>query len=186
MRSTLLLAFALLLQACDCGFHPVEDCSRGQSCDAGTPDAGDSCHGCVSGTVGWGYTGGLVRWSDSSSLSACRTYLHRRDIYSPMGTQSCQADLQTCPGFDVARIATLLADPVITAALSNHTLYGTDTRPVDGSVFEVTFGPGTFDIGSCDSTECRPAQVKELQTLLEALDQNQLSVEPCKSNIHNP
>jgi hypothetical protein len=174
----------VLLPGCDCGFHPVADC--GTACDAGTADAGVTCNGCVSGTVGWGFTGGLVARRDSSSLDACRTYVHRRVIYNPMGTQGCQVDLETCPGFDVARVAALLADPVITAALMNHTLYGIDTRPSDGAVFEITTDGGSFDIGGCGMSECRPAQVKELQELLQALDQNQLSIEPCKSNIHSP
>jgi hypothetical protein len=184
----LLSMILLLASGCDCGFHAVADC--GTACDggsdAGVPDAGPPCTGCITGSVGWGYNGGLVVFEDSSSLSACRTYVHHRVIYNPMGMQGCEADLEQCPGVNVARLAALLEDPIVTSALKSHTLFGTDPRPTDGALFEISTDAGTLDVGWCASSQCLPDPVKELQDLLVTLDRNQLSVEPCKSNIHPP
>jgi hypothetical protein len=114
-------------------------------------------------------------------LLPCRRYSRTRTYFFPTdaGTRSCTADVEGCSAAELSR---LLDEPVITSALSAHTLYGMDTRPVDGSVFRVIAKGGYFEIGTC-SPDCRPAPVRQLQDLLEGIDTQQLAREPCKSTL---
>jgi len=83
-----------------------------------------------------------------------------------------------------------MGTPAFNAALTGHTLYGSDPRPVDGQVFRISIGNDFIDVGpNCEDnpTSCpnMPEPVRRLVTLLRDLDSAMLAVEPCKSVFGN-
>ena len=79
-----------------------------------------------------------------------------------------------------------VASPVVQAALAAHTVFGMDTRFLDGQVFRVSLGSDYVDVGTqCDpvSSVCRavPPGVQALVDALEALDAQELSKPECVS-----
>lgn len=178
-------------------------CTSNVTGGAGTGTGGTSvvdvpCTDCLSGTLTWGFTGGFVQYTESSSLSACRSYAHQKTLVVPYGDptpapQVCAADLPGCgagsPG--VHEVEQALAHPDVAAALAGTTpLYGTDPRPCDGGVMSIQIGGMTIEVGGecggddacfASPTPCVPvpAGLRALVNVLEAVDQEELAVATC-------
>ncbi|MGZ3478619.1 MAG: hypothetical protein ACXVCJ_29225, partial [Polyangiales bacterium] len=98
-------------------------------------------------------------------------------------TLACDAKIPTCPGdvpdsdfvTGVADVESALASADVQAALAKApVLYGTDSRPVDGTVFQVLVGTKKIEVGGpCGGASgCTdaPAGVQQLRTVLERID----------------
>jgi hypothetical protein len=100
----------------------------------------------------------------------------------------CTATVPGCPSRTIEQIDRAVRDPTVSSAIASHMLYGDDLRPVDASVFRIGVGNDFIDIGypctagdmSCNEA---PAIVLDLMSVLNALDDAELSVEPCKSTF---
>lgn len=158
------------------------------------------CADCLSTTVSWGPSGGLVQWVDSSSLSACRTYQHvRTPGYGSgpdAGSPSCSVELGGCDAGPVAvhEVEQALAHPDVTAALAGSVpLYGTDPRPCDGSVLHITVGSKSIEVGGDCSAgggclggqSCVPIPpgVSALADVLASVDQEALKQGDCATTF---
>jgi hypothetical protein len=152
-----------------------------------------ACTDCIAQTVGWGANGGLVTYTEDSSLTSCRTYTHTRTPVQPPGSPtSCTLDVGGCDAGPVAihDVEQALAHPDVIAALAGSVpVYGTDPRPCDGTVTAITVGGKTLYVGgdcatgqgcfagaSCVPT---PAGVQALVDVLGSLDQQALKLAPC-------
>lgn len=168
--------------------------------DASTPalDAGDAasqpdvnvpCTDCVTGSLSWGDTGGLVIYFDTSSLASCRTYTRIRHLNSDGGTLSCTTEVGACAAAPVAigDVEHALAHPDVVAAFAKPTtpVYGNDSRPVDGSILEITKDGKSIDVGGDCGTSSAPACVpippgiSALASVLRALDTQELAKPAC-------
>jgi hypothetical protein len=136
----------------------------------------------------WGMNGGLVYYIDTSSLGSCRTYNHMRD-YMTDALPMCTQMLPACPDRTMDRIVAAINDADFTAALKNHTLYGSDPRAYDGQVFRISIGRDYIDVGTpCYDTpnSCTmPSAIAELVTELQALDQIELATDACVAIFGN-
>lgn len=87
----------------------------------------------------------------------------------------------------VSDVLQALQNPDVQAALAQgHVLFGTDPRPVDGTVLEIVARADTsLEVGGpCSggaSCSAIPAGVSALAELLRAIDDEQLQLEPCRS-----
>ena len=109
-----------------------------------------------------------------------RTFTVARDHFVNSPLSQCARELSCSEpvGGGVAEIQQALAHPDVVAALALATkpLYGTDTRPVDGSVFVFerddqrgfTLGTGTV-----------PAGLRALADLLSRLETATIATPPC-------
>lgn len=158
--------------------------------DAGGPDGSSPFDGgCASYstlyTFSWGYNGGLVAYVDTSRLDTPTVYTHSRDqVRNGMGTIMCQTQVAGCPSPLLAEINAGLESTVVMNALRAHTVYGVDSRPVDGSVFRVTVGNDYVDVGGpCggSGTGCIaiPPVVQQLVDALKAVDAQELAKKAC-------
>ena len=211
MSRAIPLIFTLFLAACsssssgetvaDSGTDGTADGSSDGSID-GSPETtldtppSDACTDCIGAQLSWGSNGGLVAYRDSSALAPCKTYTHTRVHYDMDvgGPQSCTTEVAACGATDVVgltQIEAALANPDVVAAFAAApVLYGRDTRPSDGSVFEITYGGRTVSVGlDCDETgPCTaiPAGVKALETVLQNLDVQELSKDACVAVFGHP
>lgn len=173
--------------------------SAGGSLDTGgAPNAGGAqidggpCNACLPNyDLHWGQDGGLVAYVETSRLGPCAAYSHER---TPTVTDPpsliCNATISMCPGSPLAQIIEIMGTAAFTTALTNHTLYGSDPRPVDGQVFRIGIGNDFIDVGpNCESdpTSCptMPEPVARLVKLLRDLDATMLAQEPCKTVFGN-
>ena len=165
----------------------------GESGSDASPDV--ACTDCIDASLTWGNTGGLTAYDDTSALAPCKTYTHTRDHHDvDAGTQSCTTEVAACGATDVVGLTQIegaLAHPDAVAAFAAApVLYGRDTRPVDGSVFQITYGGRTVTVGlDCGSTSpCTPipAGVKALETVLQNLDVQELSKDSCVAVFGHP
>lgn len=146
------------------------------------------CVDCLSEPIRWGYTGGLAEYTETESLTDCRTFTWTRTqaFTSPVGDATCSNELGGCnaPPLSIHHVETALAHPdVIAAFAGSTTLYGTDPRPCDGSVFTITKGETTISLGGdCGTTSgciqgqpCiqPPPGLRELQDVLIAVGEQQ-------------
>lgn len=155
--------------------------------DAGVP----ACSPCIDGSVSWGDVGGLVVYSDRSTLDGCNTY-HRTRTPAGRGTAemlACERSLP-CMGsglHGVSDVLQALQNTDVQAALAQgHVLFGSDPRPVDGTVLDIVARADTaIDVGSpCSgggSCAAIPPGVSALAALLRAIDDDQLHLDPCRS-----
>ena len=151
----------------------------------GAPNA--ACTSCAQETLSWGFTGGRVAHVDRSAITLCRTFTRWR-LDRAVDAGSCSSELGDCgsPGVAIGDVEAALADPDVRAALGapSPPLYGIDERPTDGSVFQITAGTASIEIGS-DCTETAkgcvpiPAGVRALGNLLRALDVQELAAPAC-------
>jgi hypothetical protein len=143
----------------------------------------------LTATLAWGRDGGLVAYVDSSEVTTCRTYGHRRTGFRDRdaGDITCTQDLVACgttadPGGGEINRALADAD-VVAAFAAAPKLFGKDPRAFDGQVFAITYGGKRIDIGTdCGgATDCTPpsAGVKALADLLQRLDTVQLAKGTC-------
>lgn len=102
-------------------------------------------------------------------------------------TVLCTADLPTCPDRTLSDIISLLDDPVVKTALRDHSLFGTDPRPVDGTVFRFGAGNDFVDVGGpCSASPACvaiPSPVAAFVSSLRDLDCAELAKDPCKSTF---
>jgi hypothetical protein len=92
----------------------------------------------------------------------------------------------------VGDLTAALAHPDVQAALARAPiLYGRDTRPVDGQVFQIQVGTRLVEIGA----ECTPSApgcvaipggVRAAMQLLQRLDTQQLGLSPCREQFPQP
>ena len=166
------------------------------------PGGGEAhCHS-VAGAYEYGAVGGMVAWSSRAFLPGGAKYRYQRTYYrdSRMVTAACSPDLPPCtadadvtpPAIDKA-----FAHGDVQKAFASKTpiFYGRDTRPVDGTAFEVkrTSDGRSFLIGSpCSAPPVAEEQCTEippgltaLRELLLKLDQQQLGHPQCRAAIRN-
>jgi hypothetical protein len=139
-------------------------------------------------TYRYGNTGGLVAYEDTATLKPPVSYTYERSsrITDP-ASSSCSPALPACGVEDLynpADIMRAIGDPAVQAALAMPTppIYGRDTRPVDGSIFQflradgrgflagTACGSGGGTLPTCNEV---PAGVARLVNLLRALDEQQ-------------
>jgi hypothetical protein len=124
--------------------------------------------------------GGLVAYADRSTLMPPRTHTLSRDHFRNALPNSCSRALACngSAGVDLGEFVQALgnADVVAALALPMKPFYGTDTRPVDGTVFifERDDQRG-FMLGAGDV----PAGLRTLQTLLRQLQSETVASLPC-------
>lgn len=156
--------------------------------DASGTDSG-TCNACTADTIAWSTDGGLVCTRDASEVSACRTYRHRRMAAACDPTDlECTDVLDACDGASSVSIEALLAalaDPDVVAALAAApVLYGSDPRPVDGTVRWFTVGGSArVEVGNDPGI---PAGVANLVSLLDAIDAAQLARPSCSAVFGGP
>jgi hypothetical protein len=161
--------------------------AAGSGDDAGTP----ACAPCIDGNVSWGNIGGLVAFSERGTIEACNTYQHTRSSAGGSATPMlhCQRRLP-CMGsglHGVSDVLQALQNADVQAAAGKGTvLFGSDPRPVDGTVFEIVLAPNTtIEVGGAcaSSASCTaiPAGITALAGLLRAIDDEQLHLDPCRT-----
>lgn len=167
----------------------------GSTLDAGdgavTLDASVTCTDCVSGTLSWGSNGGFVAFQDESSLAACRDFQRKRSPGIDGGAPACTTQLGACSAAPVAvgDVERALAHPDVVAAfaLATTPVYGTDSRPVDGTVFRITRDGKSIDVGNpCGSSSAPacvpiPPGVDALANVLRSLDTQELAKAACSA-----
>ena len=139
--------------------------------------------------IGYGETGGLVAYESTATLSPPRRYLYlRTSRVTDPASLSCAPAMPPCGVDDLyspADITGALGDTDVQKALAMATppIYGRDTRPVDGSIFQFlrADGRGFLAGGACGSggplpAACVevPAGITRLVNALRALDEQQL------------
>ncbi len=147
-------------------------------------------------TYTFGPNGGLVAYIDSATLTPPGSYRYTRTaagsgIAAPVpAAMTCAPAMPACRTdgeIDVADIMADLgaADVQLALSAAQPPLYGGDSRPVDGQVFEVKRSSGgSFLVGNdCPptSSSCRPipAGVAKLVADLRALNEQQLADPSC-------
>jgi hypothetical protein len=159
----------LLLAACSTTSTPP-----GGTGAAGTPGGagtgGGSC--AFAATYLFGDDGGFRAYAEESTLSPPRTHtLERVDfarggdakVACTRGVPCTSATMVTVPAVEAA-----IANADVQAALAKPAgmVYGTDSRPVDGTVFKFTRGDRYFFVGGGNAV---PAGLRALETLLRTL-----------------
>ncbi len=176
--------------------------AAGVVADAGAPgpDGGrpaDGAPACdFSAAYEYGDIGGLRAFVERTILQPGNQYTHlRRTVVGAPPLASCSPPLPACGSPQVITASDVqlrdLADPDVRAALGQATppLYGRDTRPVDGTVFELVRDDGRgFLVGQeCQGNSgpgtCRaiPRGIAQLVTRLRDLDRQQLRAEECRA-----
>lgn len=173
----------------DQGGEPGEGGMPGEGGSAtggeGGEGGGDVC-GCVPETISWGWSGGLVIYTEQSRITSCRNFSHQRDpVTTDPPTLTCMTELVAC-GDSLGSSDVLLAlqNPDVVKALgSAPILYGGDSRPVDGQVYAIQVGGDLIEVGNeCgQQTDCNeiPAGVQALVDLLKALTEQELGKPAC-------
>lgn len=170
--------------------------------DGGTTQPTTACTGnCFPGGLSWGANGGLVAYSDSSRVESCTSYVHSRSDSSGSGggDLSCTATLETACTQGLITTGDLdgaLQAADVEAAFASYepskgpSVFGSDSRPCDGSLLEVAYRGKIVDIGGkcgegCGGTQDTcvevPSGLRALADLLNALDQQELKTPSCKS-----
>ena len=170
--------------------HPA--CVAGQCMSIGsvTPDAGmPDCVTCLMSSLQWGLDGGFVAYQDTSTLAPCIHYTRQRKEPGPNGKLlfSCETDFVACNAITSSgAVLSALSNADVQEALrQGYVLYGRDTRPADGNVFQVKNGSATIEVGgSCDGAppNCipAPAGVQALVDLLRNIDTQLAGTPSCE------
>jgi hypothetical protein len=148
-------------------------------------------HCFLDATYTYGWIGGDVAFLDTVMLTPPTGYEYSR---SPVGGTTpsaiCTPAIPFCtalPQIDMCDITADLAEADVQRALSLYAtpLYGVDSRPVDGQVFELkrSLGGSILVGGDCPATSSScvpiPAGVAKLVADLRALDEQQLADPSC-------
>lgn len=158
------------------------------------PDVGSVC--ALSANLTFGHDGGNAIYRDSNRLTAS-TFTITRDYSLRAGsdgaaTASCSPSLPACGAADVVSVATInadLADPDVQGlwSLPHDSFFGTDPRPVDGTVYSIALDDGRKVLvgGQCASpamSSCRyiPAGLVRLTQDLQKLATAMLADPVCK------
>jgi hypothetical protein len=178
---------------CTCMAAGSVACTTRACLGDGGPEAGDG-GGCdFSSSYDYGAVGGFRASIDRSFLSPDNHYLHTRSSLVPdAGPElACAPALPPCGALDVITAYDIevhdlpLADVQSALAQMPPPLYGYDSRPVDGSVFEFKRADGRgFLVGeSCAGrpAPCTPIPpgVAQLTQRLQDLDAQQLAKPAC-------
>ncbi len=159
--------------------------------DAATSaDGGDPCAACIAETLRWERDGGFVPYRSASEVEACRDYEHTRTPFTGGAAMSC-TNTVPCEGEAITigdLNAALAHADVVAAFAAAPILYGRDTRPVDGQLFQITLGDRTVSVGSeCTGgggpCEAIPPGVEALRALLATLEGERLAEEDCASTF---
>jgi hypothetical protein len=140
----------------------------------------------LSSNLTFGHDGGMVIYQDTNRLTSTTftiTRSYMRGAVPDGAIASCSPKLPACGASGVVSVATInadLADAEVQAAWKtaqvSGTLYGTDQRPVDGTVYAIALDDGRklFVGGQCASpvmSSCRsiPAGLLRLTSDLQSL-----------------
>jgi hypothetical protein len=146
-------------------------------------------------TYRYGDTGGLVAYEDVATLKPPASYAYERTsrVTDP-ASSSCAPAMPPCGVEDLyspADVMRAIGDTDVQKALAMATppIYGRDTRPVDGSIFQLlrADGRGFLAGGACGSggplpgAACVevPVGITRLVNVLRALDEQQLRDASC-------
>jgi hypothetical protein len=145
-------------------------------------------------SLSFGQVGHEVAYVDRASLSSTGVYSYSR---TPTGattpSASCMPSLPICRGvaLDINDVRLDLEDADVRLALSaaTPTLFGFDSRQLDGTVFEVQRSTGGSLLvgGDCGSdSSCRPvpAGIAKLVADLRALNAQQLADPSCSALVN--
>jgi hypothetical protein len=172
---------------------PLADASSAHDATDGSTvvDASVPCADCVTGTLSWGDNGGLVVFRDETSLATCRDFQRKRTSAADGGSFSCTTQIGACEAAPVAvgDVERALAHPDVVAAFAAATtpVYGVDSRPVDGTVFEITRNGKSIDVGGDCGASSAPAcipippGVSALAAVLKSLDTQELAKPACNA-----
>jgi hypothetical protein len=151
-------------------------------------DVNVPCTDCVTGTLSWGDDGGRVAYQDESSLATCRAFQRKRLLNTDGGSFTCGTEIGACGAGPVAvgDVESALGHPDVIAAFASTTVvYGTDSRPVDGTVLRITRNGKSIDVGEACGASSAPACVEippgvaALVSTLRALDAQELAKPAC-------
>jgi hypothetical protein len=192
-------SFSLDCNTCTCTPSGVACTGKACGVDARSDVPPVSDAGCsLSANLTFGHDGGMVIYRDVNRLTASaftitRNYSGRAN---PDGgdTASCSPKLPTCgssTGVTVATINADLADPDVQALwslpLTPVPLFGTDPRPMDGTVYSIELDDGHKVLvgGQCASptmSSCRyiPAGLVRLTQDLQSLATAMMADSACK------
>lgn len=144
--------------------------------DLGPPrvDAGSGCDRCISEVIGWGFDGGLVferRWWE---LSPCDRLLGRVDFADGSSPEVCTASAGALDCGLLGRIEDLVhSAPMDAIRDAAPTVFGIDSRPVDGQILALRIGGDEIGVGAdCgDAPDCDPVppQLRDLADLLQRM-----------------
>jgi hypothetical protein len=140
----------------------------------------------LSSNLTFGHDGGMVIYQDTNRLTSTTftiTRSYMRGTVPDGAIASCSPKLPACGASGVVTVATInadLADAEVQAAWktaqASGTLYGTDQRPVDGTVYAIALDDGRKLLvgGQCASpamSSCRtiPAGLVRLRSDLDSL-----------------
>jgi hypothetical protein len=150
--------------------------------DTTSSEAGTSC--ALATSIRFGSNGGLVisqddyRLDPPAAMTITRTYYYSS---ADAGVRTCAPTLPACGASGVVSLSNIvadLADSDVQAALAASTppLFGRDTRPMDGTVYQVALGSGGsmlvgWACASGSSSPCTtiPAGVQRLVDDLRSL-----------------
>jgi len=144
----------------------------------------------IADTYRFGFIGGLVAYSEESTLSPPQHYEHARSYRGgSASTRRCSPELPPCGSNDIISILDIARDvdnADVRNALSQTTppLFGRDTRPSDGQVYSVQQAQGRgFLVGlPCQgASSCAeiPVGVQALVDQLRQLDEEMLMRSEC-------
>ena len=157
----------------------------GGSPGSGGSGGASSC-GCVDQTLTWNQDGGFVAYRETNTLEPCRSFtLVREPVSTDPPSQMCTDPMESCEGLvNPADIQAALGHADVVAALAAAPiLYGRDTRPVDGQVFQIHIVDRVIEIGmDCNgAADCidEPAGVLTLRTYLQTLASQIRARPPC-------
>lgn len=162
------------------------------------------CEECFGHSLSWGPTGGLTVAYVGSTLSSCRSYTHTRTPFAggsgePTEAEaSCSNEIGDCAAAypAVHDVELALAQPGVPEAFAGSVaVYGSDPRPCDGSVLQITLDGKTVFVGgdcasepACGQDTCVPVpqKLRDLADTLQDLDALQLTVGDCASTFSSP
>ena len=196
MRSRWLGFLALFAIACGGTTLPAGgDVADGGTSSSDSGTTSNTCKAaCLSDEVDWAANGGLTTVTQSSRVSSCTTYTHEESS-TESGDLTCTDTLS-----DACSSSTLGAGDLYAAMQSSDvvdafahadgsTVLGSDSRPCDGAVLQVTYQGKSILIGTDCGNGCIrgaactpiPTGVKALATTLRSLDQQELKTPSCES-----
>ncbi|MCA9606490.1 MAG: hypothetical protein KC619_12880 [Myxococcales bacterium] len=188
----------------DAGDTDAGDTDAGELADAGDTDAGGAdaavaldggaCATCLAAAYEFGSDGGLVPERRRSRIEPCQDFTQTRvGLGSGGSTRMCESVIPSCDDTTGAittdDVVRAFAHPDVVAAFAAApVLYGSDTRPVDGSVFQIqAVGGGLVEVGfDCTGAPaCTPIPpgVAALRSLLGQLETQQLALPDCSTTF---
>lgn len=200
-----LVLVAALFGLVGCGGTVTSASGGGTGGTGGSGGAGGAtttvvpCTDCIAKSFSWGSTGGLVQYTKTSELTACRTFTLTRTEASatPPPPETCSIEIGGCDADPIAihDVEQALAHPDVVAALAGSVpLYGEDETCYDGSNFFLAMGDVNFQVGaactgdqgSCTSADaCVPVPpgLDALVQVLRGLTEQSLKVGDCATKF---